>query len=91
MVDATESGCDVQAALIEEGRLIVRLFNAEGNPAPALSRVFLHRRVSKVMRVELDGRLIEELPVKSAADGRRCIQAALPRFGLCTLRCELGE
>ncbi len=73
--------------LQHDGRLLVRLFNAEGNDAERT--VSLDVQAARVELVELDGRVIRELPVQMGAEGRREVKLALPRFGLRTLRCEL--
>ena len=82
-----DNGIDVTAAFAENGDLAIRLFNAEGDSAAR--RITLDGRVRRVRLVELDGRLIEELPVDRGADGRATVAVAMGRFAVRTLRCTL--
>jgi alpha-mannosidase len=88
MLDASETGIDVTAALIENGDVLIRLFNAEADAAPA--RLTLDRRVRRVRRVELDGRVVEDLAVERAADGAARVTVEMGRFAVRTLRCTIG-
>jgi alpha-mannosidase len=85
LLDATDSGIDVTTALVDGGDVLVRLFNAEGDAAPA--RLALDRRVRRVQRLELDGRVVEELPVERAADGKSWVTVQMGRLAVHTLRC----
>jgi alpha-mannosidase len=88
LIDATDTGIDVTTALADNGDVLVRLFNAEGDAAPA--RLTLDRRVRRVQRVELDGRAIEELPVERGADGAPRVTVRMGRFVVWTLRCTVA-
>jgi alpha-mannosidase len=68
----------------DDGQLLVRLFNAEGDATPR--RIKLDERVRRVELVELDGRVVRELPIDRAAGGGT-VSIAMPRFGVRTLRC----
>ncbi len=87
-VQVNGSGVEVPALTIDGERLLIRLFNAEGDGSER--RISLSRKPSSVHLVELDGRAIRRLPVKTV-DGRHEVTLAIPRFGLRTLRCEFEK
>ncbi|MGH9845744.1 MAG: glycoside hydrolase family 38 C-terminal domain-containing protein, partial [Blastocatellia bacterium] len=81
------TGIEVPTMLSDGSRLLVRLFNAEGDETERI--ISLDARLRRAELVELDGRSVRQLPMRTASDGRREIRLAIPRFGLRTLRCEL--
>jgi alpha-mannosidase len=88
LLDATEGGIEVTTAFVENGELVLRLFNAEGDETPA--KLALDARVRRVRRVELDGRFVAELPLERRPDGANAVTVAMPRFAVQTLRCSLA-
>ena len=87
LLDASEGGTEVTTAYVEDGEVLVRLFNAEGDSTPG--RIALDGRVRRVRLVELDGRVVEELPI--TRDGAvNSVTVTLHRFAVRTLRCALG-
>jgi alpha-mannosidase len=87
LVDATDGGLEVTAVYRDGGHLLIRLFNADGDERP--QRIRLAANVRRVQGVELDGRVIDELPVQHA-DGTAAVTLAMPRFGVRTLRLTTG-
>lgn len=87
LIDASENGIDVSAVLLQDDHLLLRLFNAEGNDAP--TAIALSSHVKKVELVQLDGRVIAELPIAPNESGQQIVTASLPRFAVRTLRCSL--
>ncbi len=86
LLDASEGGIEVTTAYVEDGAVLVRLFNAEGDSAPR--RIALDRRVRRVQLIELDGRLVKELPIERDAGGTTAVTVAMGRFAVRTLRCS---
>jgi alpha-mannosidase len=85
-VRVTGNGVGIPTLLMEDKHLLIRLFNAEGDASER--SVTLAAKPSRVTLVELDGRVIRELPVESAGSGNHSVKLSIPRFGLRTLRCE---
>ena len=81
----TEAGIPIPTLLVEDGRLLVRLFNEEGSDSQ--HTVSFGISPSRVELVELDGRVVEDLPLTEGPGGRAQVSLALPRFGIRTLRC----
>jgi alpha-mannosidase len=88
LLDATQGGIEVTTAFVENGELALRLFNAEGDATP--TRLTLDARVSRVQQVELDGRVVAELPMERSPAGANVVTVAMPRFAVQTLRCSLA-
>ncbi|MGE5568952.1 MAG: glycoside hydrolase family 38 C-terminal domain-containing protein [Rhodospirillales bacterium] len=89
LVSVSGSGIEIPTLLIEGRHLLVRLFNAEGSDGSRT--VSFGIKPASVQLVELDGRVVRQLPVRSAAGGRYEVTLALPRFGIRTLRCALDS
>ncbi len=87
LLNISENGIDVTTALAENGNLVIRLFNAEGDSTAR--RITLDGRIRRVQLVELDGRLIEELPIDRDASGATTVTVAMGRSAVRTLRCTL--
>ena len=86
LVNVSGTGVEVPTLLVEGGDLLVRLFNAEGDTGAR--SVSLAVKPARVDLVELDGRVIEQLPITPAENGRYEVRLAIPRFGIRTLRCR---
>jgi alpha-mannosidase len=80
-----DPGIQVSTALIEEERLLVRLFNAESSQSEQV--VSFARRPREIELVELDGRVIQRVEIRSAAGNSHQVTLQIPRFGLRVLRC----
>lgn len=89
LVSVSGGGIEVPTLLMDGRQLLVRLFNAEGDGAERT--VSLGAKPVRVELVELDGRVIRQLRLRRAASGRYEVTVALPRFGIRTLRCEMGS
>jgi hypothetical protein len=82
------TGVEIPAVLVQDRSMLVRLFNAEGEAGERT--VSFGVKPSRVELVELDGRVIRRLDMRTTAAGRSEISLSLPRFGIRTLRCELA-
>jgi alpha-mannosidase len=80
-----DPGIQVSTMLIEKGRLLVRLFNAESSQPEQV--VSFGERPLRIEVVELDGRITEKLEVHSVARNSHQLMLRIPRFGLRVLRC----
>jgi alpha-mannosidase len=87
LIDASGNGMEISAALIQDGHLLVRLFNAEGNESP--TEITLSPQIKNVIMIELDGRVIAELPLSKNGSGQQAVTLSIPRFAVRTLRCGL--
>jgi alpha-mannosidase len=79
----------VPTLLVDGHSVSVRLFNGEGDARERT--VSFHFEPARVELVELDGRVIRQLPVRRSGIGRYEVAVALPRFGIRTVRCELAK
>jgi alpha-mannosidase len=84
LIDPGSSGWEIPAMFERDGALLVRLFNASGDDTPR--QLGIDFEAAKIELVELDGRVIEKLNPKIAANGNRSVQLQIPRFGIRTLR-----
>ena len=75
-------------AFVENGDVLVRLPNAEGDATPR--RIALDGGVRRVQMVELDGRLAKELPLQRDAAGAAAVTVTRNRFAVRTVRCSLA-
>ena len=89
LISVSGDGVETPTVLVEDRSLLIRLFNAEGDGAERT--VSLNFAPARVDLVELDGRVVRQLPVRRSATGRYEVVFALPRFGIRTLRCELAR
>jgi alpha-mannosidase len=87
LCDASGTGWEVTTGFVEGGQALLRLFNAEGDAGP--QELALAPSVQKAELVELDGRLIGELPIGRAASGNT-VRLSMPRFGVRTLRLSVA-
>jgi len=88
LLDASDTGFETSTSFVENGVVVIRIFNAEGDEAP--QRIILDRRVRHVRRIELDGRTIEDVPVERNGSGESTVTVSLRRFAVQTLRCSLA-
>ncbi len=87
LVNISGAGVEIPAVMFHEKAMLVRLFNAEGDGSGRT--VSFGVKPSRVELVELDGRVVRQLDVRSAGDGRYEVNLAMPRFGIRTLRCKV--
>ncbi len=73
----------ISSARIENGSVIARLFNGSDAAVTDVARYF--GKAEEVDRIELDGRLIQRLPVREEGQAR-VIDVTLPRLGIATIR-----
>ncbi|MBM3890334.1 MAG: hypothetical protein FJ388_14565, partial [Verrucomicrobia bacterium] len=83
LVQVEQDAFEIVTVRVAGRDLFIRLFNAESNAPP--KTVTLMFKPQRADLVELDGRVIAELPLREAA-GRYEVQVAMPRFGFRTLR-----
>ncbi len=83
-VDTGDAGWVIPAVYQRDGEVYLRLFNATGNVS--MRAVQLGFRATKAELVELDGRLVESLPVEQGEHGGGIVRLAIPRLGVRTLR-----
>jgi alpha-mannosidase len=88
-VRVSGNGIEIPTLLIDDKRLLIRLFNAEGDNSERT--ITLDAKPAHVDLVELDGRVIRRLPVEHAPKGGYNVRLSIPRFGLRTLRCALDR
>jgi alpha-mannosidase len=87
LIDASSNGLEISAVLIEKGHLLIRLFNAEGDGSP--TQIALSPRIKSAELIELDGRLIADLPIGRNGSGQPVVTVSMPRFAARTLRYSL--
>jgi alpha-mannosidase len=87
-VSVSGTGIEIPTLLIDGNAMLVRLFNAEGDETQR--SIEFHRQPARVELVELDGRVIRQLPVVRTAAGRYAAALAMPRFAIRTLRCRFN-
>lgn len=80
-VDLQNTGYQISAARLESGRIILRLFNAEGNDK--LQKIVFDMPLSGVEEVDLNGQCIERKKIKIHA-GKSEMTISMPRFGIKT-------
>ncbi len=88
LVSVSGTGIEIPTLLMQGRNLLVRLYNGEGDATERT--ISLDVKPQRVELVELDGRTIRQLEVRATANGRHEVKLAMPRFGLRTLRCQLG-
>lgn len=80
-INLQNTGYQVSAANLKDGKVVLRLFNAEGNDARR--KVTFDIPLSGVEEVDLNGQCIERKDIKTRA-GKTEMQVSMPRFGLKT-------
>ncbi len=66
--------------------MLVRLFNAAAK-SPVV-KVYLGFTAKTAVQVELDGRTIKALPIRTDKTGRRWVELAMPPFAIRTIKFE---
>ena len=80
-VDLRNTGYQISTARLESGKIILRLFNAEGNDK--LQKIVFDMPLSSVEEVDLNGQCIERKKIKTHA-GKSEMTISMPRFGIKT-------
>lgn len=83
LFELSRSGFELTSAFVQDGDLLLRIFNAEGEDESC--ELLLHRRPHRAELTELDGRSVRELAV-TEKNGAYQVALELPRFGLRTVR-----
>lgn len=86
-VDLQHTGYQISAARLENGKIVLRLFNAEGNKSPR--KVAFDIPLSGVEEVDLNGRTIERKKIKTRG-GKSEMTVSMPRFGIKTFVLSLN-
>ena len=76
-VDLQNTGYQISAARLESGKIILRLFNAEGNDK--LQKIVFDMPLSGVEEVDLNGQCIERKKIKIHA-GKSEMTISMPSF-----------
>ena len=88
LLEISGSGIEATTAFAEDGSVVFRLFNAEGDATP--KRLTVNARVTRAQLMELDGRTLQDLPVEQSPGGTTRVTVTMPRFAVRTLRCEFA-
>lgn len=84
-VDLQNTGYQVSAAKMQDGKMLLRLFNAEGDKTSR--KVTLGMALSGIEEVDLNGQQIERKKIKTRAGMTEMI-VTMPRFGIKTFLLE---
>lgn len=87
LVDLKNTGYQVSAANIKDGKIILRLFNAEGDRKQ--HNITFDMPLSSIEEVDLNGRVIDRKTIKTRT-GKSEISISMPRFGLKTFALNLN-
>ena len=87
MVNLKNSGYQVSAANMKDGKIILRLFNAEGDKKQ--HNITFDIPLSSIEEVDLNGRIIGRKTIKTRA-GKSEISISIPRFGIKTFALNLN-
>ncbi len=77
-------GWEVPTMRLENGKVSIRLFNPSAQAAQR--RLAYDGPASKVELVQLNGKVLREIPAKKDPAGRASFEVTLPHFGVGTLR-----
>lgn len=88
LLEISGTGIEATTAFAEDGSIVFRLFNAEGDATP--KQFTFGARLTRAHLVELDGRTLQDLPVEQSPSGTSSVTFAFPRFAVRTLRCEFA-
>ena len=77
----------MSAANIKDGKIILRLFNAEGDKKQ--HNITFDMPLSSIEEVDLNGRIIDRKTIKTHT-GKSEISISMPRFGLKTVALNLN-
>lgn len=78
-IDLQNTGYQLSAAKLQDGKILLRLFNAEGNDKQC--KITFNIPLSGVDEVDLNGNIIERKKTKTRA-GKTEIAVSMPRFGI---------
>lgn len=79
-----ENGVEVSSLTVANNALLVRLFNAAAQ-TPTV-KVYLGFKATTATQLELDGRKVKSLPIKTDKTGRKYIEVSIPLFGIRTIK-----
>ena len=80
-IDLQNTGYQVSALQMKDGKVLLRLFNSEGDER--LQKVTIDMPLSGVEEVDLNGQCIERKKIKTRA-GKSEMMISMPRFGIKT-------
>lgn len=80
-ISLQNTGYQVSAVYLENGKIVLRLFNSEGNGK--LQKVTFDMPLSSVEEVDLNGKCVEKKNIKTRA-GKSDMMISMPRFGVRT-------
>ncbi len=80
-VDLRNTGYQISAAGLQDGKIMLRLFNAEGDNAQR--KITLNMPLSRIEEVDLNGNCLEQKKIKTRA-GKTEMIVSMPRFGIKT-------
>ncbi len=80
-IDLQNTGYQVSALQMKDGKVLLRLFNSEGDGK--LQKVTIDMPLSGVEEVDLNGQCIERKKIKTRA-GKSEMTISMPRFGIKT-------
>jgi alpha-mannosidase len=89
LLNIAHADWELTAARRRAGKTLIRLFNLSADDRP--KTVSYGARASKIERVRLNGQAIEELPLRTDANGFSVFELALPSRGIGTLRITPDE
>ena len=85
MLQVDSRAIHVSTLLVENGALLVRLFNADSNESAHV--VVFPNRPKQIEVVELDGRASQTLVIHTSGEYRHQVRIDIPKFGLRVLKC----
>lgn len=80
-VDLHNAGYQISAAGLQDGKIMLRLFNAEGDNAQY--KITLNIPLSRIEEVDLNGNCVEQKKIKTR-NGKTEMIVSMPRFGIKT-------
>lgn len=80
-VDLRNTGYQISAAGLQDRKIMLRLFNAEGDNAQR--KITLNMPLSRIEEVDLNGNCLEQKKIKTRA-GKTEMIVSMPRFGIKT-------
>lgn len=80
-IDLQNTGYQISAVRLEKGKIVLRLFNSEGDDR--LRKVFFDLPLAGVEEVDLNGKCMERKKIKTRA-GKSEMRVSMPRFGIKT-------
>lgn len=87
-IDLQDSGYQISSAQLQEGKIILRLFNAEGDAGKR--KITFHLPLSAIEEVDLNGESIEKKELKTR-EGKSQMTVSMPRFGIKTFVLSLTD